>query len=89
MIGTWETIAHRVRGNAALTVPFYESNPVGHMWDALSPAIKIVKSEFKGKGKNLYALEFSKLNRSYRIWLSSKPVSYQTAALQGINAQFG
>jgi hypothetical protein len=89
MIGTWETIANRVRGNAELTVPFYENNPVGHMWNALSPAIKIIRGEFKARSGTYYAAQFEKLNRSYKAWLKTKPAGYRTAALQGLNAQFG
>lgn len=90
LIGTWETIAIQVRGNAALKVPFYETNPVGHMWDALSPGVKTIRGKsFKGRAGIYYAREFDSLNRAYRRWLQDKPAAYQTAALQGINAQFG
>lgn len=89
LIGTWETIALRVKGNAALKVPFYETNPVGHMWQALLPGIKVIRGEFKGRVGLLFASEFQGLNRSYMTWLGSKPADYRTAAMQGINAQFG
>lgn len=90
LVGTWETIAVRVRGDEALKVPFYETNPVGHMWDALAPGIKIIRAKsFKGRGAVYYASQFGSLNRAYRRWLSTKPADYRTAALQGINAQFG
>lgn len=89
MVGTWESIAIRVRANDALKVPFYQTNPVGFMWDKLSPGIKIVRGEFKGRAASSYAREFELLNRAYRKWLKSLPASYQSAAMQGINAQFG
>jgi hypothetical protein len=89
MVGTWDTIAIRVRGNSALKVPFFQTNPVGFMWDKLLPGIKVVRGEFKGRAKANYAREFESLNRSYRKWLKSLPASYQSAAMQGINAQFG
>jgi hypothetical protein len=89
LIGTWETIALRVKGNAALKVPFYETNPVGHMWEALWPGIKVIRGGFKGRVGLLYAHEFQALNRAYVRWLADKPVAYRTAAMQGINAQFG
>ena len=89
MVGTWETIAIRVRSNDELKVPFYQTNPVGFMWDKLSPGIKVVRGEFKIRAASLYAHEFELLNRAYRKWLNALPLSYRTAALQGINAQFG
>lgn len=90
LIGTWETIALRVRANDPLKVPFYDTNPVGHMWDALKPAIVIIRGGFGSKAiGRFYAYEFRLLNAAYRRWLRGKPASYQTAALQGINAQFG
>src|SRR5258706_15693120 len=45
MIGTWENIANRVRNGGPLTGQFYLDNPVGHMWNALWPAIKILRGE--------------------------------------------
>lgn len=89
MVGTWETIAIRVRANDALKVPFYQTNPVGFMWDKLLPGIKIVRGEFTGRAGATYAREFELLNRAYRKWLKSLPASYRSAAMQGINAQFG
>jgi hypothetical protein len=89
LIGTWENIAIRVRGNDPLKVPFYETNPVGYMWNKLSPGIAGVRSEFPRRSGNLYAHQFYLLNRAYTTWLKSQPVIYRTAALQGINAQFG
>ena len=91
LIGTWETIAVRVQGNAPLKTPFFQANPVGHMWDALAPAIKVIRGSLKGQTstKRFYAANFEKLNKAYRTWLASQPASYRSAALQGINAQFG
>jgi hypothetical protein len=89
MVGTWETIAIRVRANDALKVPFYQTNPVGFMWHKLLPGIIVVRDEFTARAAFVYAREFQLLNRAYRKWLKSLPASYQTAALQGINAQFG
>jgi hypothetical protein len=95
LIGTWEGIAIRVRANPELRVPFYVSNPVGHMWDALEPALEVIRAGFVGSGKRgaairqLYASNFRWLNRAYRTWLSDQDPEYRSAALQGINAQFG
>ena len=89
MVGTWETIAIRVRSNDALKVPFYQTNPVGFMWDKLLPGMKVVRAEFNVRAASLYAHEFELLNRAYRKWLKGLPASYRTAALQGVNAQFG
>jgi hypothetical protein len=91
LVSTWETIALRVKGNTALKIPFCENNPVGHMWDALWPGIKIIRGNaFRTKAAGTYyAREFQLLNGTYRRWLNTKPASYQTAALEGINAQFG
>jgi hypothetical protein len=89
MIGTWETIAIRVRGNDPLKVPFYQNNPVGYMWSQLSPGIKVIRGEFKARSRHYYAMQFDRLNRAYMKWLKSQPPAYRTAALEGINAQFG
>lgn len=98
LIGTWEGIAIRVRANEALKEPFYLENPVGHMWNALEPGIKVIREGFVGKGgfkarlkiRNLYASNFRWLNGAYDTWLDERgDPQYRTAALQGINAQFG
>src|SRR4029078_6291907 len=41
LIGTWETIATRVLANDDLKIPFYDSNPAGHMWLAPETATEI------------------------------------------------
>lgn len=89
MVGTWETIAIRVRSNDALKVPFYQTNPVGFMWDKLLPGIKGVRGEFKSSAAPSYAHEFELLNRAYGNWLKGLPAAYRTAALGGIHALFG
>ncbi|MEW5863492.1 MAG: hypothetical protein AB1773_07865 [Pseudomonadota bacterium] len=99
LIGTWETIAALVRANPELREPFYKVNPVGHMWQALAPAIEIVRGRtvtvMKGKRRitrklgRLYARQFQLLDDEYTAWLSGKPADYQTAALGGIQALFG
>lgn len=90
MVGTWETIAVKVRGDDALKIPFYQNNPVNYMWVQLLPGIKAVRKEFKRKSAGAqYAANFAKLNRAYMSWLKHQPAAYQTAALEGINAQFG
>jgi hypothetical protein len=84
-----------VLADEALKVPFYETNPVGHMWNALEPAIKIIqKGSGTGTGtvrglKGGYAKDFKALNKKYVAWLKKQPATYRTAALQGISAQFG
>lgn len=91
MIGTWESIASRASAGGPLLAQLYLDNPVGHMWDALHPAIRILRSEtFKKKRVGqFYARGFQKLNGKYRTWLGTQPADYRTAALEGINAQFG
>lgn len=89
MIGTWETIAIRVLPNNPLKVPFYQNNPVNYMWVRLLPGIKVIRGGFKIRSRNLYASNFEKLNRAYMTWLNAQPPIYRTAALEGINAQFG
>jgi hypothetical protein len=91
LIGTWENIANRVRAGGPLTTQFYKDNPVGHMWYALWPGIKILRGKgFKNKNVGaFYAREFQQLNIRYKTWLITQPASYRTAALEGINAQFG
>lgn len=99
LIGTWEGIAIRVRANEPVKIPFYKENPVGHMWNALEPAIAIIQKEkievrVKGKTKIVtfgkrYAGQFKLLNDAYMGWLALQPADYQTAHLGGINAQFG
>ena len=90
LVGTWETIAKRVKGNDELRIPFYETNPVGHMWKALEPGITIIRNrDFKGRAAKHYAEEFQRLNRTYGTWLKKQPPSYRSAAMDGINAQFG
>lgn len=89
MVGTWENIAVRVRGNDPLKMPFYQTNPVGYMWNKLSPGIGIVRTGFKKRSGALYAHQFYLLNRAYTTWLNTQPPMYRTAALEGINAQFG
>ena len=94
LIGTWETMAHRVRTNDPLKVPFYQISPVGYMWINLSPGIVVIRKEIakttrKKAAALLYAREFELLKNSYRIWLNNQLPMYQTAALNGINALFG
>jgi hypothetical protein len=89
MIGTWDTIAHRVQGNDALKIPFYQNNPVGYMWLQLLPGIKVIRGEFSRAAQHYYAKPFEQLDRAYMRWLKKQPAAYRTAALQGINAQFG
>jgi hypothetical protein len=89
MVGTWDAIALRVQGNDPLKVPFYQNNPVGFMWLQLQPGIKVIRGEFKGRAQRFYAMQFEHLNRAYMRWLKKQPAAYRTAALQGINAQFG
>ena len=90
MIGTWETIAIKVRGNDALKEPFYQNNPVGYMWNKLSPGIKAIRKVSKIKAvKALYGNQFSLLNTAYGRWLKDQPADYRSAALSGISAQFG
>ena len=46
LISTWESIAIRInpeKKNSALRVQFYQTNPVWQMWNALEPAIKIIR----------------------------------------------
>jgi hypothetical protein len=107
LIGTWDTIASRVGSDDEdpLLEQFYKDNPVGHMWDALWPAIKIIRQkEFarpkkKSKSKKVkpkskmlqskYASRFQALNGAYRDWLDEQGADYKSNALAGINAQFG
>jgi hypothetical protein len=90
LIGTWEVIAKRVKGNGELRIAFYDTNPVGHMWNALEPGISIIRTrDFKGKASKHYAEEFQRLNRHYGTWLKKQPQSYRSAAMDGIAAQFG
>jgi hypothetical protein len=95
LINTWDTIAGHVLGNQALLEQFYLKTPVGHMWNALEPAIKIIqKGTGKGAGaakgmKSGYAKDFKTLNKKYTAWLKKQPAAYRTAALEGMNAQFG
>jgi hypothetical protein len=89
MVGTWETIAMRVRANDDLKVPFYQNNPVNFMWMRLLPGISIVRGSFKIRSRALYAANFEKLNRGYMTWLKKQAPIYRSAALDGISAQFG
>ena len=98
LIGTWETIATRVLANDDLKIPFYDSNPAGHMWLALEPAIEILrKRKIRVKaGKKTtevtpseYAAKFERLNELYGVWLAGQPSGYQGQLLAGINAIFG
>lgn len=89
MVGTWNTIALRVHGNDPLKIPFYQNNPVGYMWQKLLPGIKVIRVGFARSAQPYYAKPFENLNRGYMKWLNGQPASYRTAALQGINAQFG
>ena len=88
LINTWDTIAVQVLANDALQVPFYMKNPVGHMWNALEPAIKIIqKGSGTGTGavkglKGGYAKDFKALNKKYVAWLKKQPAAYRTSALQ-------
>jgi phosphoribosylformimino-5-aminoimidazole carboxamide ribonucleotide (ProFAR) isomerase len=69
------------------------------MWQALAPAIEIIRGRTvtvtKGKRRitrklgRLYARQFQSLNDEYMAWLSGKPADHQTAALGGIQALFG
>jgi len=86
MVNTWEQIAIQVLGGCPPADDrFFASNPVGHMWDALKPGIDVVRDDLG----NQYAGNFEALNRKYRNWLKKQPKSYQSRALDGINAQFG
>lgn len=89
MIGTWETIAIRVLANNSLKVPFYQNNPVNYMWVRLFPGIKFIRGGFRIRSRSFYASNFQKLNTVYMTWLNAQPPMYRTAALEGINAQFG
>ena len=89
MVGTWDAISLRVQANDALKVPFYQNNPVGFMWLQLLPGIKVIRGEFKRQAQHYYAKQFENLDRAYMRWLKKQPAAYRTAALQGINAQFG
>ena len=94
LIGTWETIARRINAekkNSPLRIGFYESTPIWQMWNALAPAIEIIRgAEFKGKGSRFYAMAFETLATHYKKeWFDKQGPDYQTAAEQGINAQFG
>jgi hypothetical protein len=87
LIGTWDSIAARVRAGDIPMDPFFESNPVIHMWDALSDAITVIKRRSKGPK---YAENFKWLCKKCRAWLKKpKNRKYRTASVQGINAHFG
>jgi hypothetical protein len=87
LIGTWDSIAARVRAGDIPEDSFFQSNPVQHMWEALEGAIRVIAKRSKGKS---YAENFRWLRRRFRTWLA-KPTSrkYRTAAKMGTNAHFG
>jgi hypothetical protein len=87
LIGTWDSIAKRVRAGDIQEGPFFESNPVQHMWDALQGGIVVIRKRSKGPR---YAEDFQWLVRKLRGWLK-KPANrkFRTASVEGINAHFG
>jgi len=86
LIGTWDAIAHQILALPDRErVPFYETNPIGYMWKLLEPAIIQIRKEV---GKQ-YAKRFEDLYKAYAAWLAQQPADYQTAADNGLSAQFG
>jgi hypothetical protein len=86
LIGTWESIAMQVlAGCPPADGPFFDANPVGYMWDGLKDGIKVIRDDLGQQ----YASNFESLNKKYRNWLKKQTATYQTGALDGINAQFG
>lgn len=87
LIGTWDSIAARVRAGDIPRVPFFQTSPVSHMWDALKDAIKVIRKRSKGPR---YARDFQWLHATFAAWLRTPAGrKYRTAAKQGINAHFG
>ena len=87
LIGTWDSIATRVLAGDIPMIPFFQSNPVSHMWDALKDGIYEIRERSKGP---TYATDFEALFNAFDDWLKTKDgKKYKTAAAQGINAHFG
>ena len=86
LVATWDAIAARVRAGDIPVDPFFETNPVSHMWEALVSAINIIKGTTPG-----YADNFRWLYKRYKKWLdqSDKSRRYRTAARVGMNSGFG
>jgi hypothetical protein len=86
LIGTWDAIGHQVLAlQPNERIPFYETNPVGYMWKLLEPAV----IEIRKHVGNHYARNFQNLAKAYNDWLAQQPQDYQTAASNGLTAQFG
>ena len=87
LIGTWDSIATRVRAGDIPEGAFFESNPVQHMWDALKDGVTVIRNRSKGPR---YARDFQWLVTRLRAWLK-KPGNrkFRTASVEGINAHFG
>lgn len=86
LIGTWDSMGSQILAlPPADRVPFYQTNPVGYMWELLKPAVM----EIRKKIGHDYAKNFEKLAEAYKAWLQSQPPEYQTAAQNGLSAQFG
>ncbi len=86
LIGTWDSIGHQILGLAEpARVEFYETNPVGYMWNLLKAAIQEIRKELG----NHYAKNFEDLYEAYDRWLRTQPPAYQTGAGNGMTAQFG
>ncbi len=85
LIGTWDSIGHQVLSLPnAERVPFYQTNPVKYMWKLLEAAILEIRKHVG----NHYARNFENLTKAYDAWLQTQPPDYQTAADNGLTAQF-
>jgi hypothetical protein len=88
MVNVWEKIASRVRRKKSLKVAYFQTSPVGFMWNKLSPGIKILQG--KGRRGEFSARQFRLLNTEFRRWLKRQAPQYRTKAMRtGIGAQFG
>jgi hypothetical protein len=67
LIGTWDALARSYTASGSGPDPFFAINPFDLAWEALRPAVKILR-ETDGPG---FASEFEKLATRTRAWLKT------------------
>ena len=68
LIGTWDALARSFSASGGAPDPFFAINPFDLAWEALQPAVKILR-QTDGPG---FASEFEKLANRSRAWLKTE-----------------
>lgn len=85
MIATWDALGVQVLAMpASEQIEFFKANPVEYMWHLLKDAIEAIRKVVGAP----YAKNFENLAQAYHAWLVDQPQEYQTAAANGLTAQF-